>query len=467
MKKIRLTFCLFLLCLGIGNYSFAQNEQWGLSVSPDGHFLQQKDGQPFFWMGSTSWVLHQNLSREDVLFFLDDAKEKHLNVIHLMTANKWALNDYKNYFGDTPYIDKDATRLNLPYWNHLGWVIDQAAERGFYVFLVYGSPGRKDEGMPFVNTPAEAYSYGNAIGLFFKDKPNIIWAGGIDVNPDDTTRISEMGIEGWHAMAEGVADGVNSITRFDNSADYSSTLMTYHPKGFNSSSRWFHTAPWLDFNGVQIGLGKNRAWVYWTMSTDYDRTPTKPTVIFEPWYEHNSWRKDTVVNDWEVRIQCYQSIFTGAFGFTYGHMNIYPFNSPEYVHTVGSTWKELLDAPGRVQMKHARTLMESAKLSYWIPAPGIITSSENDSHRSLFLQTRISGISHLERNYVLIYSPQGESFSVNLSTLIGQKIAAWWFDPRTGKSQEIGEFATTGEQEFDPPGLKEEGNDWILVLESI
>jgi len=464
MKKIKLNFCLFLICLGIGSHGFAQDQQWGLAVSPDGHFLQQKDGQPFFWMGSTSWVLHQNISREDVLLFLDDAKEKQFNVIQLMSANKWSLDDFKNFYGDTPYLDKDATRLNAPYWDHLGWVIDQAAQRGFYVFLVFGSPGRKDEGMPFVNTAADAYAYGNALGLFYKDKPNIIWGSGIDVNPD-SDKISEMGMEGWHAMAEGVADGVNEITKYDQSADYSTTLMTYHTRGFQASSRWFHTADWLDFNAAQIGLGKNKEIVYWTMSTDYDRLPAKPTVIVESWYEACNWRKDTLVSDWEVRLQGYQSVFTGAIGFTYGHWSVFPFDAPDYGES--KKWKQNLNAPGRLQMKHFRSILESTKLSYWTPAPGIITSSASDGHRSLSLRKRISGISHLERKYVLIYSPQGESFAVNLDQLAGNKVAANWFDPRTGKYQEAGTFATDGEKEFDPPGIKEDRNDWILVLESI
>jgi len=33
----------------------------------------------------------------------------------------------------------------------------------------------------------------------------------------------------FRAMAEGVADGVNGIDRQDTKADYSTTLMSYHP----------------------------------------------------------------------------------------------------------------------------------------------------------------------------------------------------------------------------------------------
>ena len=87
-------------------------------------------------------------------------------------------------------------------------MIDQAAVRGLFVLLVYGSPGRTDNHGAVTRTPAEAYAYGNALGMLYRDKPNLIWSGGIDVNPDDAKRVSPMGMAGWHAMAEGVADGL-------------------------------------------------------------------------------------------------------------------------------------------------------------------------------------------------------------------------------------------------------------------
>ena len=60
------------------------------------------------------------------------------------------------------------------------------------------------------------------MGTLYRDKPNLIWSGGIDVNPDDAKRVSPMGMAGWHAMAEGVADGVNSVQKFDGQADWTS-----------------------------------------------------------------------------------------------------------------------------------------------------------------------------------------------------------------------------------------------------
>jgi hypothetical protein len=59
--------------------------------------------------------------------------------------------------------------------------------------------------------------------------------------------------------------------------------VTYHPRGGSTLSTWFHDAPWLDFNGAQIGW--KGATLLKTLDADYARTPPKPVVNIEPWYE--------------------------------------------------------------------------------------------------------------------------------------------------------------------------------------
>jgi hypothetical protein len=39
-----------------------------------------------------------------------------------------------------------------------------------------------------------------------------------------------------------------------------------------------------------------------------------------------------------------------------------------------------------------------------------------------------------------------------------------WFDPRTGESRALGEYATTGTRFFLTPEI---GPDWVLVLEAV
>src|SRR5690606_2233883 len=52
-----------------------------LTVAPDGHYLQYEDGTPFFWLGDTAWELFHRLTREEIMQYFDNRKEKGFNVI--------------------------------------------------------------------------------------------------------------------------------------------------------------------------------------------------------------------------------------------------------------------------------------------------------------------------------------------------------------------------------------------------
>jgi len=50
---------------------------------------------------------------------------------------------------------------------------------------------------------------------------------------------------------------------------------------------------------------------------------------------------------------------------------------------------------------------------------------------------------------------------VDITTVAGKVAKAWWFSPRTGKSNAAGEFPTAGKRQITPPA---EG-EWVLVLD--
>jgi len=64
----------------------------------------------------------------------------------------------------------------------------------------------------------------------------------------------------------------------------------------------------------------------------------------------------------------------------------------------------------------------------------------------------------------MIYAPVGRKFSVHMDKITGQKVKAWWFNPRDGSAQEIGLFENKGAREFAPPN-DGEMVDWVLVLD--
>lgn len=460
MKRAVLLVCLFASAPRVLPPAGAGGSLPRLRVSDNHRFLVRADGRPFFWLGDTAWALHQNLKRADVLRYLDDAQAKRFTVIQLMSVNLWALHDGTNASGEAPYLEGEPWKLNLRYWKYLDWVIDEAATRNLYVLLVIGAPGREDGHGPFCRSPEEAYRYGHALGALFRNKTNLVWGVGMDVNPDDSKRVAPMGFDGWRAMAEGVTDGVSGEDEFDGRAEWDATLMTYHPRGGSTSALWFHRSPWLDFNGAQVGLRPTNAIVR-TVSTDYGRRPAKPIVDLEPWYEGATWKKPPV-DAWEVRLQAWQSVFAGAFGHTYGSGNIYGFDSS--VEGGKGRWRQSLDLPGRVQMKNLRKLMESFPVPSRVPLESFVVGSDDGGHESLDVRRRISATGGTDTGYALVYTPRGEPFTVDLSRLGKGRLVARWFDPRTGQTRDLGRLPANGRRRFDPPGRIARGNDWALVL---
>ncbi len=52
--------------------------------------------------------------------------------------------------------------------------------------------------------------------------------------------------------------------------------------------------------------------------------------------------------------------------------------------------------------------------------------------------------------------------SVDLQQLSGNRLVAWWFNPRNGLAQQLGEYAEKNKMQFTPP----DRNDWVLVIDN-
>ncbi len=128
-------------------------------------------------------------------------------------------------------------------------------------------------------------------------------------------------------------------------------------------------------------------------------------------------------------------------------------------------WPEALDQPGAGQMQFARWLLESRPFLTRIPDDSLILESDvktamPGSGTRRFVATRDS-----EGSYAMVYAPVGRKFRAFMNKIRDSRVKAWWFNPRNGKADLIGEFPSFGTHEFTPPELGE-NLDWVLVLES-
>ncbi len=460
-----------------------------LRVSDSSRYLEHEDGTPFFWLGDTGWQLFKELSREEADAYLENRGQKRFNVVMgvlLAEYDNQVEEDPPaglgpNYYGHKPMNrDNPAQPLVVPggspnqpndFWDHADYIIDQAAKKGLYVGLlpcwgwnyVNGSGSR---GNLKIFDEASAKEYGMFLGKRYRDSPNIIWIIGGDDDPMLDSDYRPI----YRAMAEGIAQGVTGESPAWNEkhSAWDKVLMTFHPRGNRRSSEFFHEDAWLDFNFMQTGhRTKDNPTSYQYILTDRSLEPIKPTLDGEPRYEdHPAWRSgwytdSTRYRDFDIRQSAYWSVLAGACGYTYGHHSIWRFFDADDIPVAFQDryWPEALDRPGAYDMTHLRNLMESVPWHAMVPATSIIISDNPDD--STHLQA-IRGENHL-----LVYNPCGVTFEMQMGKVAGEKVETSWFDPRTGRTKEIGVFANKGKRTFDAPEAPRRGNDWVLIVEAI
>ena len=78
LKEMKFTFRMLVICVLLitaCSWPTGHDEISRLKVSENNRFLVKDDGNPFFWLGDTGWLLFKNLNREDALIFLDDRNQ--------------------------------------------------------------------------------------------------------------------------------------------------------------------------------------------------------------------------------------------------------------------------------------------------------------------------------------------------------------------------------------------------------
>lgn len=405
-----------------------------LMVSDEHRYLKFENGKPFFWLGNTAWLMPERLNRDEVSNFLERCGKAGYNVVQIQVLN--AAPTF-NVYGESSMPDSTFDFSNLDkkgvygYWNHLDYIVKIAENHGIYVGLVciWGSLVRHG-GM----NVAQAQLYGEFLGERYKNSPNIIWIIGGDTKGNQNAGE-------WTALAE-------SIKKVDKNH-----LMTFHPFGRTMSATWFNNADWLDFNMFQSGhrrygqkMGDENypipdsteedSWRYVENSLTFK--PMKPVIDGEPSYEgipkglHDFseplWTAD------DVRRYVYWSVFAGAFGVTYGNNSIMQFYQPGLAPAYNATeaWWEALDDPGFNQMQYLKDLMLAFPVFDRVPDQSIIVGENGKKYHRL-VATR-------GKDYLLVYNYMADYMRVDLTKITGKKKNVWWYFPKNGKLQYLGQF---------------------------
>ena len=318
-----------------------------------------------------------------------------------------------------------------------------------------------------------------------RSKTNVYFGVGGDFVPNGTkTDDTAANVEEKMAwMAAGVADGWENATYNPQatSTHFATVPVSYHPgsavengTGQGGNSRDYFGAAgdtWIAFHQLQSARASRFITYHYTETAgNYSASPTKPTIDTETSFEdaipldEASFRR----RGWHVRASAYLNLFSGACGHNYGHVSIWQFYASRYSARgdARTFWDNntVLDAEGAVSMSHLRRLMDSRPWHTAAPSDALVTTSAGSEYE------RIEAV--LSTTHAMVYSTNGRGFTIDLSQLGGTTARAYWFNPRDGSSQQIGEYSTSGTQAFTPPeGTSNRndntGRDYILVLDDI
>ena len=431
-----------------------------LVVSENSRFLQHADGTPFFWLGDTGWLLFQKLDRAEADRYLENRRRKGFNVVQVMVLHSA---DAKNSYGASALVSDDPARPRLTtgadlakpdeydYWDHVDWIVKNAAAKGIYMAMVPAWGSVVQNGA--LNS-SNVRAYARFLAERYRSDSNIIWLNGGDTRGDRNTEV-------WNALGQ-------TLEELD-----PAHLITFHPFGRTQSSTWFHNALWLDFNMFQSGhrrydqddtpnaKGEDN-WRY--VQEDYARKPVKPTLDGEPSYENiPQGLHDTTQPYWtdrDCRRYAYWSVFAGAFGHTYGNNAVMQMHKPDSgkgAYGPRNYWYEALDDPGAGQMQHLKKLMLSRPFLERVPDQDLLIGY-NGSRYDYAIATRGA-------SYLFAYSHTGKELRINMGRISGKNVRAWWFNPVDGSSQSAGTFENKRTREFAPPSSEGGTRDWVLVLD--
>lgn len=424
-----------------------------LLVSENNRYLVHKNGQPFFWLGNTAWLLPERTTRDEAEYFLSTERKAGYNVEQVQVLN--AIPTFNAYGQPANNAEFDFNKVSKPgvygYWEHLDYIVDAAERNGIYIAMdcIWGSLIDKMD-------VKKAQSLGKFLGERYKNKPNIIWMIGGDIRGDKSPEV-------WDALARAIrkADGNH--------------IMTFHPRGRTTSAWWFNDREWMDFNMFQSGhrrYGQRNGdgdytikdnteednWRYVDMSVE--KMPLRPVLDGEPSYEdipqglHDfsapRWQ------DYDVRRYAYWAVFAGCFGHTYGHNSIMQFYRPgvSASYAANKSWWDAQKDPGYNQMKYLKWLILSFPFTERIADQSII-AGQNGERYDRIIATR-------GNDYLLVYNYSGKPMQIDLTKISGAKKNVWIMNPEDGSLKYLGQYDNKV-TEFTHDGAYLRGSDRVLI----
>lgn len=395
-----------------------------LRVASSGRHLEDQNGVPFQVRGDAAWSLMIQLSQAEVVTYLDSRKSLGFNVALVNLIDRvFGDKAPANYYDELPFQgDAFQSDPNDDYFDHVDYVVGQAAARGIVLLLdptylgYTWAEGWSNE-IAAAST-AQMQAWGAFLGNRYKAFGNIIWVVGGDTDPTSYAAKLEAFVTGLRGA------GANQ-------------LITAHNAPESTARDPWTSAEWLAVNNVYSY--STTTWVQ--MAAAYAVTPTMPAFFVEGGYEGEaSWTAQ------QLRAFALWGLLGGC-GHVFGNRPIWLFDTG---------WQSALSGTGSTSMGHIHDVFAARAWHLLEPDADVLTAGES-SGAAYALAARAS-----DGSTAIAYLPTSREVTADLTKIAGASAIVAWINPATGAVTSEGSFATSGPQSFTPPAA----GDWILVLDS-
>jgi hypothetical protein len=461
-------FCLYFSFFGACVLSAVS---WPLKISPNGRYLTEGDGTPFFFLCDTAWQLTGRImdpeikkthtwatSMEQMHLYMDDCAEKGFSVIHFVLLKEFE-----------PMSADMITHPDDEFFDRCVEYVAYAQEKGLAVNLIpawMGWSGHKWAKVFEELEESEIRAFGRYVADKFGDYPNVIYSVGGDCGPyvvkDGEVVVDMLDEARW--LGE-------TLKREDPDA-----LCMYFSQGKIPSSQFFHESDWCDFNFVE-NKGPDSPQQYMDVVRDYQRTPVKPTYMGEFAYEYEfSGQKWPPIDAYVIRRSAYWNLLSGSFGYTYGRRGLWHFNHSaeglDLPYKLYKPWEELLDcekSPGRCNMAMLADTFRSFAWHKLVPNHALVKKMKLiiDGTDGLDTMDFVASAVAEDGSFAVAYFPQLMEKTFNLSVLAGNSRKAFWKDPASGRKIPVPAAKLKGtRQTFSPPVESNASgdHDWLLII---
>lgn len=326
-----------------------------------GHFFEYSDGQPFLWIGDTWWNWTKNNIRfESFKQMVDNRAEKGFNIGQLFVpGNGWSR--------ESSLLDETCTILDTGHAKKVENMITYANSKGITVWI-HGWWSR-----PNLNTSIGAEKmirwWRYLVHRFAAY--NVIWVVAGEYNMNN---YGGYPLDFWKDLGRLIKkeDPYERIVSLHNTPPFWD--------GGAEAPQWatgevLHQEAWLDYNQSQVGHGKfANEMIPMVVSEEYNRLPSKPIVVTEPWYEFNKGNPPAI----DIRFAAWSAIMSGAAGHSYGGGHVWLASVPESPEGQGA-WpledgfdRTTYNYEGAVSMKYLASFLKGIKWWNLSPHPELV-----------------------------------------------------------------------------------------------